>query len=270
MLMPVGLNFVHDFPFYRSLTDPEVLFSLLLHAVILSTAVYLLFSMAGRPYDEGMLARIAGFGIAWFYLTLAVECSVLPIDDHYHEYRIYLPAFGYLLSIVALLCLVIRRWNGSRVVWLCGNLLVITIVVMFSLLTLLRNEQWRDPLVFWQDALSKSPGKQRIHGYIGNVYRDRGDIPRALREYRLMLAKDFRYGQDHFHLGEMLHEHGFYQEAVEEYLIALKIRPDKLFVYRRLAELYDRMNEKELAAQARSKVAGSDPVSAVSVDGEMW
>jgi tetratricopeptide (TPR) repeat protein len=105
-------------------------------------------------------------------------------------------------------------------------------------------------LVFWQDALAKSPNKKRIHGYIGNVYRDRGDMPKALQEYRLMLANDFRYWQDHFELGVMMQENGFYRKAVDEYLIALKIAPSQTSVYAQLAKAYRALGEFENAIRA--------------------
>jgi predicted Zn-dependent protease len=135
---------------------------------------------------------------------------------------------------------------------------LVAVIILFAVLTVLRNEQWRDPLVFWTDALAKSPDKKRIHGYIGNVYRDRGDMPAALKEYRLMLANDFRYGQDHFGLGEELLQNGFYREAVEEYLVALKIRPDKTFIYQRLAEAYGLLGDEQRAGEARAKALAGD------------
>jgi len=263
LLIPVGLNFMHDFPFYRSLADPAVLLALMFHLLILSCAAYLLHAAQAASGEAVALCRCAGFGIFWFYLALAVECSIVPIDDHYHEYRIYLPACGYLLAIVALLRLALQRWKTTRMLSICGHGVLVAALIIFSLLTLMRNEQWRDPLLFWQDALAKSPKKQRIHGYIGNVYRDRGDMPRALQEYRLMLANDFRYGQEHFELGELLQENGRYRAAVEEYLIALKIRPDKTFVYGRLAEAYHLLGEERLAGEARRKAT-------VDSDGAVW
>jgi tetratricopeptide (TPR) repeat protein len=213
-----------------------------------------------------LLLRSSAFGIFWFYIALVMECSIIPMDDLILEHRTYLPAFGFLLASVSLVMLTAIKFGLQRIAGVAG----IAVIVVFAVLTLHRNEQWRDPLVFWQDALTKSPNKHRIHGYIGNVYRDRGDIPRALQEYRLMLANDFRYGQDHFELGEMLMEKGMYHEAVAEFLVASKIRPDKTFIYGRLAEAYRRLGDLNLADEAMRK-GGNTPVQKGSRgDSDVW
>lgn len=253
LLVPVGLNFVHDYPFYRSLTAPVVLFSLGFHLLILSLALYL-FRRSGSDGRNAFMLRLAVFGIVWFYLALVMECGLIPMDDHFLEHRMYLPAFGFFVAAISLLQIALRRFSLNL---RTADMFLVAIIILFAVLTVLRNEQWRDPLVFWQDALAKSPGKQRIHGYIGNVYRERGDMPKALSEYRLMLANDFHYGLEHFGLGEELFQHGFYREAVEEYLVALKIRPDKTFVYQRLAEAYHLLGDESRAEAASEKwIAG--------------
>lgn len=255
LLAPYGLNFVHDYPFYRAFTEPAVLLSLGLHLLMLTFALYLLMSSAAAADEDAFIRRLAAFGIVWFYLALAMECSFIPMDDHILEHRMYLPAFGFLLAVVSLLQIAQRRFSiNKRAV----EMFLVAVIILFAVLTVLRNEQWRDPLVFWTDALAKSPDKKRIHGYIGNVYRDRGDMPAALKEYRLMLANDFRYGQDHFGLGEELLQNGFYREAVEEYLVALKIRPDKTFIYQRLAEAYGLLGDEQRAGEARAKALAGD------------
>ncbi len=246
LLVPTGLAFSHDYPFYRSLADPAVLFSLAFHLMILSAALYCWRLSRIEINERAILLKLSVFGVIWFYLTLAVESSIVPIDDIFLEYRMYLPAFGYVLALVTMARLAALRWNGKR---LASGLLA-AIIIIFSALAIARNEQWRDPLVFWQDALAKSPRIKRIHGYIGNVYRNRGDMPRALQQYRLMLADDFRYWQDHFELGKMFYKNGFCRDAVNEYLSALKISPDKVFIYEHLSQAYRCLGEDSRAIRA--------------------
>lgn len=257
LLVPTGLNFVHDYPFYRSLSEPAVLLSLGFHLLILSAALCLLRLSRSSSRSDVFMLRLAVFGVLWFYLSLAMECSIIPMNDHILEYRMYLPAFGFIVAIVSIIHVAAQNFVSKEVGVIYSNTLLAVVIIAFSVLTVQRNEQWRDPLVFWQDALAKSPNKIRIHGYIGSVYRLRGDMPNALREYRLMLANDFRYGQDHFGLGEELLNNGFYREAVEEYLVALRIRPDKTFVYDRLAEAYHLLGDERSAGEARGKTAAA-------------
>jgi len=253
LLLPVGLNFVHDSPFYRSFAELPVIVSLLWHSLVLSGGVLLFRSSRASEGVTALLLRCAGFGIFWFYLALILECSLIPMDDIMLEHRLYLPAFGFLLASAALVMLAAERSDLLRAACFGG----IAVIALCVALTLQRNEQWRDPLVFWQDALAKSPGKQRIHGYIGNVYRDRGDIPRALQEYRLMLAQDFRYESDHLELGTMLMENGMYREAVQVFLAALTHWPGKLEFSERLAEAERLLGNSKSPSAAAEKTQNS-------------
>jgi hypothetical protein len=44
----------------------------------------------------GVLAFLA---IAWFFLTLSVESSVIPISDVMFEHRVYLPSAGAAIAL---------------------------------------------------------------------------------------------------------------------------------------------------------------------------
>jgi hypothetical protein len=222
LLVPVGLNFIHDYPFYRSLSEPAVLCSLALHLLILSSGVFFLrsYRLSGK---DSFVPRLALFGIVWFYLSLAMECGIIPMDDLLLEHRMYLPAFGFLAATVCLLILATEKLLGN---FRPLRMLLVAAIMVFAILTVLRNEQWRNPLLFWQDALAKSPGKKRIHAYLGNVYRDRGNIQKSLLEYKLAFSGDYPYAEDHRMLGDMFLENGMYQDAVDEYRAVLRITPD--------------------------------------------
>lgn len=248
LLVPVGLNLVHDYPFYRSISEPGVLLSLVFHLLILSSAVYLFRLSSTSSARDVFMLRLAVFGIAWFYLSLAMESGIIPMDDLLLDHRMYLPAFGYFVTVVTLLHLAAQRCKSGDMPL---NVLLAVVILVFATLTVLRNEQWRDPLVFWQDSLAKAPNILRIHAYIGNVYFDRGDMPQALQEYKRAFSGNYPFWQDHVALGGMFFEKGFYRDAVDEYLAALKNSSDKPSVYSRLAEAYHMLGDEEHAERAR-------------------
>lgn len=93
----------------------------------------------------------ASFAIAWFFLGLAVESSVIPLDPVF-EHRLYLPMFGFAVLVVALL----QRLGRRR--WLPAALVLL---LVFGALTWRRNRQWNDDLAFYRDNLARagaSPG----------------------------------------------------------------------------------------------------------------
>ena len=81
LLMPVNQNLDYDYPVAQSLWQPSILCSFLFLSLILGTGV-LLFK---KRY------RMLSFGIFWFFLTLLLESSFIPIRDVIFEHRLYLP-----------------------------------------------------------------------------------------------------------------------------------------------------------------------------------
>jgi tetratricopeptide (TPR) repeat protein len=252
LLVPVALTFFREAPLFTSFADWRVMLPFGLHLLLLSVAMQLFRCARRDRSSRGFWSCMISFGIVWFYLALAMESSIIPMDNLALEQRMYLPAFGGLAALTAMVMLFFSRGReGGRL--FPSAVLLGTVICVFAVLTFLRNEQWRDPLVFWQDNLRKSPGKLRIHAFIGNIYHDRGDIPQSLREYKQAFAGNHRYWQDHFTLGNMFFENGLYQDAVDEYLAALKLHPDGYEIYAHLSDAYRMIGDLKNSGLARQK-----------------
>ena len=170
LAFPAGQSVDHDVPIYRSVLDPRVAASLALLAglALLAALLYRWTSRrhGARALDPG--ARLAGFGIAWFFLTLLVESSVIPISDLMYEHRVYLPSVGLLVAAatgVAALARRLPRVDAARTTVLAGAL----VAVVLSIATLSRNEVWADDLSLWSDAALKSPRKPRPFVNLGTA-----------------------------------------------------------------------------------------------------
>ncbi len=89
LLLPIQQNVDYDFPYSTSFFEVRTLLSFLFLIAILGLAVFL--------FKKN---RMISFGIFWFFLTLSVESSFIPIDDIIFEHRTYLPSFGFFLVII--------------------------------------------------------------------------------------------------------------------------------------------------------------------------
>jgi len=59
--------------------------------------------------------RLTAFGIFWFFMTLSVESSIIPIADVIFEHRLYLPSVGFFIAITsALFWAAERLWRDGR------------------------------------------------------------------------------------------------------------------------------------------------------------
>jgi tetratricopeptide (TPR) repeat protein len=189
LVVPVGQNLDYDYPISHSLTEPLVAAALLLHLILLGGAVLLYRrsqAFQGEDAATGITRRLASLGIFWFYLTLSVESSLIPIRDVINEHRLYLPSLGFFMTVAAVAAYCgLYRDLLRRVVIGMTALLCLTLTVA----TVQRNRVWGSTITLWQDVLKKSPGKARAHYNLGYYnflkYRLEVAIPYLVRALEL-------------------------------------------------------------------------------------
>jgi len=161
--------------------------------------------------------RVVSFCILWFFVNLAIESSVLPLELVY-EHRTYLPSMFFFLLLLYLGYRHIRRhWALSAVA--CGLLLLL------CLWTYQRNALWQDPVRFWKDCVSKSDNKGRPHLQLGLALARRGDFEEAIVHYQRVLQIVPRHRKAYYNLGNALDAQGRLEEAIVHYSSALQLSP---------------------------------------------
>jgi hypothetical protein len=87
VFLPAGQTIDHDYTVYHSFFRAPVVASFFFLSVLFFGALYVLArSRRGRP-----LPLLASFGVVWFFMTISVESSIVPIKDAFFEHRLYLP-----------------------------------------------------------------------------------------------------------------------------------------------------------------------------------
>jgi protein O-mannosyl-transferase len=132
-----------------------------------------------------------GFLGAWFFLTLAPSSSVIPIfTEIAAEQRMYLP----LIAIVALV--VIGAWTLFSIAkagrWF-AVLTAATLITIFTVRTIMRNAEYRNPHTIWADNVDQRPLNPRAHFNLGYTLIEQGNPAAAIPEFRaaLNLAPDY-------------------------------------------------------------------------------
>ncbi|HTY09400.1 MAG TPA: tetratricopeptide repeat protein, partial [Candidatus Edwardsbacteria bacterium] len=118
------------------------------------------------------------FGIGWFFVTMAVESSVIPIRDVIFEHRLYLPMAGCAIAAADATGWLLQGMRRRLLV----TVMAVTVLGL-GLSTYARNEIWRDPLRLWNDAVAKSPLKFRPYIYRGTAYNQVGTYRRAIADF---------------------------------------------------------------------------------------
>jgi len=218
LLFPAAQNIDHDFPVYHSLRHLPVMLAWAFHTVCIVLAIVLL-RVSGR---ENPLLRLMSFAILWFYVTLSVESSLIPLDDVIFEHRIYLPSVGFMIIPAACLVMLGKRLARGRG---AGMWLVIAAAVVLAGAAYKRNGVWQDAVTLWQDAARKSPLKSRPHYNLGFYLASRGDVTAAIDEFKTAIRLDPDNGKARNNLGALYAKAGDMPAAIREFREAARIEP---------------------------------------------
>lgn len=193
-----------------------------------------LLSLAAGAFLVRRRWPVLSFGVFWFFVTLSVESTILPIRDALFEHRMYLPLFGCALA----LAWTVFRLFGNRKALAAG--LCVILVAALGTASFLRNQVWRDETVLWSDVVRKNPGSVRGLNYLGTLQMERGRLEEAaaLLERALRVSAAGGDAITHYNLANVLKKRGDETGAERHYHEALRMDPAYAGAYVNLGNLY--------------------------------
>jgi tetratricopeptide (TPR) repeat protein len=204
----------------RTFFDPEVLVSFLFLALLIGFAAFL-FIRSRSAYRP---SRLIAFGIFWFFITLSVESSIIPIADVMVEHRLYLPGIGAFIALVSagLYALEALQKRYRRAVAL-STVAGLLLIVILSATAYFRNAVWASELTLWTDAVQTYPGNARAHNMLGIIFENRRQLYKATAAYRTAITLKPVFAEAHVNLGRMYVDGSLFDEAMREFMIALNL-----------------------------------------------
>jgi protein O-mannosyl-transferase len=177
--LPGWLNIDHDFSLSRSLLEYPTWASVSVIALILIGAALCI-----------RKSRIMAFSLFWFFIVLIPSSSIIPIWDMMVEYRLYLALFSFAMLVSLAFHFVLQiasryrpgRWSKVLAAGVC-----IVLLAFYSVVTIQRNEVFKDEFTLWSDTVRKSPYKMRAHHNLGRAFFLQGQIDRAIQEGEIAL-----------------------------------------------------------------------------------
>jgi hypothetical protein len=249
LVWPSGQNLDHDFPVFTSAFDPRVLFSLAVLGSLAALAIWLTHRTTPRPGRTSLdpAFRMVAFGIGWFFVTLSVESSLIPIVDVIYEHRAYLPSVGLFAAAATLLGLLffkVAPENAARVTVLTG----LGLALLLGSVSMQRNAVWANAVTLWSDAAEKSPGKARPHLLLGEALDAARRYGEAEREFRRAVEIDPDFPPGRTSLATFLQKSGKARDAEAEYRVVLRLDSTHYPAIFNLAELLWSSGRRDEAA----------------------
>jgi len=221
LFLPIGQNLDYVYPFSPGFFYGYTVLAVLFLIAIVGIGVW---NVKRRP--------VIAFGIFWFFITLSVESSIIPIRDALFEHRLYLPMFGFALTISYM----VFHFLKERLSWA----IIVSAVIIMSLgtATYLRNMKWKDEITLWTDVSSKSPQNTRAKNNLGNSLVLQGRHKEATIHYYDVLRIEPDNVDAHLNLGNALALMRDFNSAISHYARAIQIDPGNEKVYFNLGNAF--------------------------------
>jgi tetratricopeptide (TPR) repeat protein len=279
LVLPVGQNLDYDYPLYSSFFEPQVLLSFLFLLGVFGLGVFLFrrsritdhsseFGVRSSEVHSSRIthhsSRLIAFGIFWFFITLSVESSIIPLHVIY-EYRVYLPGAGAFLALGTGAFLLVERLN-KKATRNAAVAFLIVLPLVLSAATYARNSVWKSEISLWKDTAKKSPEKARPHNNLALAYVNKGLASKAIEHYLIALriepdnagtfnnlgniykskgstdkAIEHYNPEAHNNLGNAFFDKGLYVNAIEHYKSALSMKPYFAEAHNNLGAVYRKM-----------------------------
>lgn len=251
LFFPVGQTVIDDFPVSRSFFEIKVVLSFLLLLGIFCFGIYLF--IRSRIKNTGL--RLVAFGIFWFFITHAVESSIIPLLI-FQEYRMYLPSVGVFLAFSAGIFLMFKTLRNSKAVAL---FVIITITFTLSVATYARNGVWRDRISLWENVVKKFPSSIHANYNLGLAYEEKGLNDEAVKYYETIIRLDPNFAGAYNNLGVIDGKQGRLEEAFKKIRTAVNLYPDFAEAHTNLGVIYDKLGHFEEAVREFQAAISIDP-----------
>jgi Tfp pilus assembly protein PilF len=253
LFLPINQNLLYDYPVYDSFFNPNVFLSFIFLLSIFGLGVYLFlkskkYAVSSKQNSAYCLlltpySRLIAFGIFWFFITISVESSVIPIRHVIFEHRMYLPSIGAIVAFSSIGFYILHVINSKlKTTAYCllptVYCLLSTIIIVLSIATYTRNKVWKDGASLWKDVVMKSPNRPEPYNNLGNIYAEQGRTEEAIQEFRAALKINPDDPEAHTNLGSAYGNLGRFDEAIFEFKTALMFKPDYASAHNNLGLVY--------------------------------
>jgi len=246
-ILPVNQNLDYHYPISTAFFHMKTFFSFLALLGIALTGIFLF-----KKY------RLISFGIFWFFLTISVESSIIPISQNViFEHRTYLPSFGFFIAFVGAFFYFFRE-KYLRI----AIIALLFIVFVNTVLTYQRNRIWKDDYTLWADCLKKSPSKARVNNNLGLALLNQGKTEESIVLFSNAIRITPGYIVPYINRGLAYSKIERYQKAIDDYNKAIPMKSDVDEIYNNRGTVYDKLGQYQQAINDYKKAISLKPTQA--------
>jgi Tfp pilus assembly protein PilF len=209
LFLPYGQHLDHYFPLSESFFEVKTLLGFLFNLSIIGVGFL---SLKKHP--------LISLGVFWFYITIIIESSVIPIKDVLFEHRLYLPMFGFLLIVLYVCFRFINKKFFDYIV-----IFFIMVSILFSYLSYQRNRVWQNDGTLWTDTIRKSPLNSRAWNNRGLYFFRNQKYEVAIYNFSKAIELKPNYAEPYSNRGTTYFFVRQYKKSLDDFNSSIQLNP---------------------------------------------
>lgn len=200
-------------------------------------------------------SKIVFFSVFFFFITLLPFLNLVPLFTLMAERYLYVPSVSFCILAALLFNKTLKIKNFKAV----SIVILIVILLSFSYLTIKRNSEWRDSVTLFTRTVETAPDSSKAHDSLGFSYQTEKRYEEALQEYEIAINLDPNNYFTHSNLGTAYAELGEYELAIPELQTSVLIAPYYYKGWNNLGLAYYRIGEYEEAEESLLRAVALHP-----------
>jgi len=254
LFLPVGLHMERLVPIIKSAFRIDFIIPI----VFLVTLLVLWVKLSRRN-------KFVLFGMLWFFIALLPLFGVIKLNALIAEHWLYFPSIGFFMTIgyCAFMLFENNVLKISKGVYI-GILTTLFVMILgiYSVLTVMRNIDWSNPIYFYQSTLKYTPQSPRLYYNLALVYVDNKQFDEALENFKKAVELKLNHEEAYNYLGNIYSMKGSYDKAKEAFEKSLQINPDSSKAHNGLGIIYDETGQYDQAIDEYQKALKTEPENA--------
>jgi len=208
------------------------------------------------------------FSLIWVVIGLLPVLDIVPINNKFAFRYLYLPSVGFCVF----LSMILYRLSARKISFARTKLkeltvyISISIIVIYSVFTIVQNMQWRNGVILWSFVRDKYPFTSAPRTNLANALYRSGHIKEAIKELKIALlfqSNRLKLAKYHRTLGIYYATLAQYDTALEEFNKAVELFPGYLDTFIILGEIYRLTGRYDESIEALNKAIELDSSLAV-------
>jgi len=216
LFAPVSLHMERQFPVHISILSPQVLISL-----------FVLFGLSFILIKSIRKNRAVTFGILWFFISFIPMSGVIPVNALILEHWLYIPSIGFFLVVASAISRLLKHQKYKS----SGIAITVLLVITFIFISINRNFDWKEPMIFYENILKYEEGTARIHNNLGMAYADVGKLKEAEKHYLKAIEISDTYAETHYNLANLYLKYDNVNNAILYLKRSIEINPNFFYSY---------------------------------------